>query len=378
MTVKLADYKGLLEDLGPQQFVPTALDLIESGEMKLGDIGLKNLFKAHIGDPETKLRESDDSLSRLFQGDETKLQEDVNASAFSVVTKKLLSSEVIAAYDEFPKIGPELVTVLNSTKKEDNIPGLTDLDEPVALNEREEAPEASFDEKWCRLGEQRYARQLSITRQMILFDQTGMVALKAQDLGTGAARFEERQTIQQAIDYNSTSWYVGSDDGQTVTRTAQWDSGTNHLTSNAFASAGVLNTARLRLIAQTNGKGRRIYVIPKILLMPEALGDTAFEYLKSVLKSAANAINPYGPNGRDQYRNLKVLTSPVLDDISTVQWYYGDPAIQTIKKVVWPLEVVKAPQASGSDFAAEVVSRYMVTMNFAVGLRDNKYLSKNL
>ena len=296
----------------------------------------------------SKMKPEDFSIKEIYEA--------VHPTAFPLVTGKLLSNKIMAAYTDAPTVGDQLVQVMPSKLMVDRIPGFSTggAIEVVAAGGPYQHT-GIIEEKWVQMTGQKYGKILDITEETLMFDQTGQILMRAGRIGRDAAIYREKlilNTIQDLAGYYA--WYVGSSDAESVTRTALYSTSTTapHRTSNLITNALVnhtdINAAVLLFALMTDEKGDPIVTgNEKILLIPHALQMVAQSIFNStVLIGAANAQpNPFAGNFRP-------VASPYLDAQSSIIWYLGDFKSQFVWKEVIPLQVLTRSD-SENDMAWE-------------------------
>ncbi len=272
------------------------------------------------------------------------IHEAVHPTAFPLVTGKLLSKKIMAAYNDAPTIGDQLVDAMTSKLLIDRIPGFS-----TGGAIEQVGPGAPYqhtgviEEKWVQIVGEKYGKILDITEETLMFDQTGQIIRRAGMIGRDAAIYREKMILNTVQDISGYyAWYVGSADAESVTRTALYGTSTTapHRTSNQITNALVnhtdINAAVVLFGLMVDEKGDPIVTgLNKILLVPIALTMVAESiYKSSVLIGGANAQpNPYAGK-------FKVLSSPYLDAQSSIIWYLGDFKSQFVWKEVIPLQVL--------------------------------------
>ena len=366
------DVRSLIETHGVAGFTREYCTLLEEKKINPWTQSIRALYEGLMGDPSRSLH---DDMTRLEMLDDTRpLREDVTAGAFSIITGSLLSSVVIPKFDDVAKKMDQLFTKFTSTQKTDTIPGFTETDDPVELNEREPYPDAGLAEKYVTMGAQKEGRMISLTEEAILHDQTNMLLIRAQDIAERTAQIREKKLARIISDSDTKTWYPAN------TATAFWASGTGgNCVTNSLTSNASITAARTKLLGQTGDRGMRIEGTIKIIAVPEALLVTALEILNSQLipKSSNNDINVWNASSGAMGAGIQVVSSQWFDALSTTTWFAGDFKRQFYEKVIWPIQVMRAPKNNGEDFSTDVVARFKVRRYGAAGALTNKFVIKN-
>lgn len=319
-------------------------------------------------------------------------------NAFQVITGELLGASVMAGYkDDTGFIGDELCTVVQTTRRNTKVPGVSALGGPLEVHEGHPYPETVFDEKYVSTKETKKGRIVSLTQESVLFDQTGMLALACRDLGYWVRQERERTIVRGVQDADSGSGvYVYRPSG---VETALYNTdgslknyiGVGNTTDSSFNTAVPLvdwtDIDTVRLYRATAVKDDRIDGTPlpiaglnsprNILLVPEGKRSTA-DYIHGatsqvkVTDTAANETNFGNPT-----RNVfgKVLSSPFVDEVDAANYYLGDFKKQFIWSEVWPVQTFIQGNNSEAAFERDTGLRVKVRYFGALVARDTKYVT---
>lgn len=157
-----------------------------------------------------------------------------------------------------------------------------------------------------------WARQIGITRQVLVNDDLGALSDLARRLGQAAAETEARILVE-LLEQNSGTGPKMSDNINLFHATHG-----NIAAPGAAISDTTLSDARLALRTQTGLSGVPIRVTPRYLLVPPALETTAEKWLANVAAAKAADVNPFGGA-------LTLVVEPRLS--SQTRWYVtADPA----------------------------------------------------
>ncbi len=88
----------------------------------------------------------------------------------------------------------------------------------------------------------------------------------------------------------------------------------------------------------------------------------------------ANERNPWGTLGLWQ---PKIVSSPVVDTVSTSTWYLGDPVKQFWLKRAFGIETAFQGADSDAGFERDIVMRFRVAFDVEVGAVDYVYFVQN-
>ena len=166
--------RSLIESHGAEGFYHQVCKLLNEGELHVEDFSYHELADACGVLPELDrlagLREPVGSPSQTLR----ESVPGVGTNLFQVVTGELIGRKVIEGYeDESGFIGDKLVTVLPSRYRNQKLAGFRALAGPTEVAEGHPYEESTFEEKYVTSLEAKQGRVLSITEELIAFDQTG-------------------------------------------------------------------------------------------------------------------------------------------------------------------------------------------------------------
>lgn len=125
-------------------------------------------------------------------------------NSFQTITQELLSSVVIEGYtSDEGYIGDQLCQTVSSRTRNQKIPGVTSLDGPKEVAEGHPYEDTGFTDKYVTSEEYKRGRILSLSEELLLFDQTGLVNMRARELGAACRQDRERQIVRGVIDADS-------------------------------------------------------------------------------------------------------------------------------------------------------------------------------
>lgn len=327
----------------PETFMRRVEDLIAAKKFGLRSVpDLKALFNAFVDIP---------VKTAVDMG--TGKRAVTDTSAFTLLMGSLVVDEINRAYDENPTIGEKLVRDMESNKKFAHVVKIVNqVGQEVRTKEGEEFPMISASEQFSVIGTNRKGFQLAISQETLDENDMGSFLSLVDQGGQFASELIEEQTLSRVFDQNGSAgtpiqpyvWIPNGVPTQLFNSTAnlpgtQAPLGTRIL-NNPLTSTVNLTNARKRLNSMLNTRLRRIATpMSKCkLLVPDALLETALKILDSNLEPGVfNEMNNWGPQGRFR---PEIISSPKIDDITTVDWMLGDFEQQFRRKWKIRLETV--------------------------------------
>lgn len=302
------------------------------------------------------LKEAMENADRRAGRKLSDLSEAIGTSSFPQAVAGLVAKKALRSHDDYNAsrrlIGDQLVRVVPTKKKEEKV--IRNSAHPLFKLKREGVDTQPFEiaEAYYGYRTNRFSRAVTITEELVMFDQTDSVWESARQMGVAAALSKEYLIIHSVLDLSTTHqmglWdaadasglirvYRPSDsasDFYSASAPTGSSASGNLITSNGLVDWTDIQNCKTRLNNflddtpeklndNSSNTGKRI-VQPreKLLLVPEALEEKAFQVLGTRLTpfDANNSLNPAGPGGP---LAVPYVCSNILDDQSTTAWYYG-------------------------------------------------------
>lgn len=367
--------KALYESGGEQKFAISMINNIHEGKIKVDDINITALWKA-MGEPQLKPEHV--IGNRLVNSKDFK--EAMSTSAFPKITGALINKKVQEAYDLEYGIGDMLVTKVQSSVKDETIVGFGADNAMKEVAEGIDYEEGSITEKYHKIKNVKFGRIISLTKEMVAFDQTGQMMLRAQQIGEAAKSSRENTIMNAVLELTSTglraAWRPA---GSAVTLYS--NTSNDPYTSGTLDNLGAITLAdetdladALALFSQfTDEQGLPMRVTPKILLTGLSLKAIANQVCYS-----GQSVKLTAPEGvKNIFTGTQALDTTFIDQqLATTAWFYGDFKKQFVYTEVWPLQVEQQGRDSEQSFNADVISRYKVGYYGGCGAVSNRYVVK--
>jgi len=365
--------KALYENGGEKRFAISMINNINEGKIGTDDISLKALWQA-MGEPSLK----QDRLMGTRKVGEADFSEAMASSAFPKITGALISKKVQEGYDLEYGIGDKLVTVVQSSVKDETIVGFGADNQMKEVLEGINYEEGSITEKYHKIKNTKKGRIISLTEEMVRFDQTGQMLMKAQQIGESAKSDREKTIMNAVLELTSTGQLAAWRPAGTAT-TLYSNTSTDPYTTatlDNLLSTGLADNTDLAEAAAlfgqfTDEQGLPMRVRPKTLLVAMALQPIAY----GIVYSGQNTILTSPAGVKNQYKGTEVLDSTFIDQQSSATaWWYGDFKKQFVYTEVWPLSTFQQGRDSEQAFNADVVARYKVSYYGGCGAVSNRYV----
>ena len=395
------DLTGLIDSLGPAAFYEKTRELLAAGTLSPDDFSLRRLAEAcglfggaggagdrGVADGLAALREAaagpDGGPERPTAARLSEQAPAARTDLFRVVTAELLARKVAEGYDAAAGlIGDSLVTVVKATGRGAKIAGFTATAGPVEVPEGHDYEESTFAEKFVTSEESKNGRILSVTEELIAFDQTGEIFRRALRLGEGLRQERERTIVRAVADADPAApvyrpngvgeaLYAADGSNRNLIGPANATS-PDHAAAVPLEDWAALDAARGYratevLDDRVDGRRRPILAPATQVLVPESLAGTArgiveaTEIRRTVHNGDGDGVTTVSGN---PHRRLEVLSSPFLDELGAAgrrDWYLGDFRKQFVWTEVWPVQTFlqrsDGPAAFERDVALRVKARY--------------------
>jgi len=354
--------RELCESKGVEQVTEILLKTIKDKKFTLEQASLRELWEGLVG-----LR-LERNMVQIAEPKDRK--EAVATGSFVKITGSLINSRMIEAYGSVDTIGQDLVTVVPSKLKKETITGATALEAPEEVAEHEPYPEMGFEEKYVTAKNKKFGKIISLTKEMIFFDQTNEILSRARAIGEGAAYKKEETIIHGVID-KDTDVYYPSDVATAVYSTTNG----NLQSSNPFNAAGLAAVQKLAHSQQddaTDNKWILVSIFGKPALFPVDLMEEAWEL-------SMGREHPETAERAENYWRGKFVpyTSPFITANHSTHWYWGDYKRAFWWLDVWPLQTFSAKAGHELEFSHDIVSRYKISYYGAICCVEPKFVYKS-
>ena len=377
------DANGLriVAEKDPKAFATKCRELIDGG-MRWSDVkSLPRLFDA-LADVQVPVTVSPGSGLR---------ERAVMASAFPLLSGGFTEAGINDAFDAVETIGEQLVTDIEDNKKTTQIVSITSEDVQIdRVDEGKDFPLVGAGEERFEIRSKRNGRRIAITAEMIEENDVNGIVQRVDALGQIAADFVEEQTIRRVCDIDGSGTspaepYVLRPNGAGVALyqtdndpLTRLPSAGNRVTNNALVDTTDLDAVRLRLAGMTNSRGKRIPhpASRSSILVPDALLGVALKIRGSEREpSVENELNNWGPAGRFQ---PAVISSPLLDDLSTSAWYYGEFKKQFIRKWKLRMEYITLQGDIQAFLLSRIAYQSRIAWDVEIGAGDYVHVIQSL
>jgi hypothetical protein len=322
----------------------------------------------------------------------------VRSQSFAVLTGALLASKMIEMYQSGPSIAEKLYTNMpNQTVRNQRLAGLTTIGSELSeVLEGHNYQYTSFGEKYVTTSEAKYGRALGITKELIIFDQTGECYRRAGMMAEFIRDEMERKKIRMIIDADSgTGTYVYRPSG-----TGEVLYNTNASNLNYVGSGGVTGfNAAVPLVDHTDLDTILQYRASKVVDdridgTPRPIGNinSGLTLLVSPAKYATAHNIVFGDQLRTgdgasmslafSHRNpvagfiTSVEQSPYIGEVNADDYYIGNFKKQFVWTEIWPLRTAVQGEDSQDAFDRDIVFKIKASVYGGMSALDSRYVTK--
>ena len=349
--------KEMHESLGDVGTIATIQEMLDKGEIKPSDFSLQELWH---------------TFERDSSGMVKSYSEAVSSDMFPKITGELINITLIKAYDAVAGIGDSLCTTVSSKMEIETYGGFTAVEMPEEVQQGKAYNDSSVGEKYTQISHTKYGRIISVTEEMIYFDKTGQILMRAARIGTKAAQYRERLIVEGIQDINGTVFKPQGIATAYYRTAASGDRKINSKASTPFGEAGLKEAFKL-MHQMTDENGDYVLIDPAsvIALMPYDLMVEAAQMQKSTLVPEGNE------NAVNIWKGMFTpYTSPYVTAQSTSTWFIGSPKDDFVWSEVWPLQTFTAKPGHEDEFNRDIKSKHKVRFFGNIGCLDDKHMYK--
>ena len=375
--VDWSSLRHIHESAGDLKLANVMISLINEGKINHENFSLLGLHKA-LGEP--RLKQNDRALDSLLT--EADLSENMDSSAFPKITGALINKTVQEQYELTPSIGDQLVRVLPATQKDETVVGYTSIDKLEEVVEGDEYMQAAFGEKYHKIKSRKFGKIISLTEEMVRFDQTAQMVMRAQGIGENARYMKEQIIMYAILEVTSTGEYASWRPGGTST-TLYSDTSTDPYGPSALDNVITsklndetdLDDAMAEFASMVDEDGQYLAIRPTHLLTGLSYISVAQKIARSMssakLTASSGIINPY-------QGTFDPVASPFVDNkLSAVYWLYGDFKKQFVYVEVFPLQVFQAKPGNDDEFKRDILYSFKARFQGGCGAVSNRYVVRS-
>ena len=361
--------------------------LLESGELKPEDFSLRELAEGLCGADWVRML---DPRQNGGQGGVVFLEAEganVVSSAFANITGQIVYSKMLQDYQAEAFIGPNLVETIPTSLDGEKIPGMGLIpDEGFEVGEAKPYPETGFGEDYVETPKTtKRGMILSITKEAIFFDRTGLLLKRASTIGERLGMNKEKRILDMVVGATNSYKRKGTA-ANTYLLAADAGDWANKLASTELTDWTDVDASEKMFAEQTDDNGDPIVInANQILVMPYKKA-TAKRILSATEIREVTATNTTTVSGNPVAGQWQLFSSAlayqrVLAGVETtaakakLYWYHGDFKKAFAYMELWPLTVVQAADNADAEFERDVVSRFKASERGEPAVQNPRYVN---
>ncbi|MBX3380901.1 MAG: hypothetical protein KF805_12485 [Phycisphaeraceae bacterium] len=371
----------LVESQGAEVVSLKLSEAIKAGEIKQSEISLREIAEGFLGyDTVRRWQDSSGGFQMLMEAGDP-----VTMRAFTNTVGGLVMAAMEEGYRKPAYIGEQLVSVVPTTKRLERIgfPGAiegTDLD----VREGSELPTVGFSEQYIDTPETtKKGAFISVTREMVLGDETRRVVEQANYVGEFVGSQKEKKILRGVFGIDNPFSWNGTAYNTYLTSGSWTNSATNVLVDHSNIEAAEVAISKLT----DPVSGDPIACMPDTIVVPPTKALTAerlatspmLEVRTSSGSNIATQTNPYVKrySGRvfsSPFIYSLLVASGLTDDQAGKVWILGDTRGAFQYRENWPLTLI----AVGPDHRREAELQFKASERGVFVVREPRKVYKSI
>ncbi len=346
-TISRSRIASLIEANGAEVVAARLVEAIKSKETKVSEISLLELAEGFLGeDTVRRWRHSSGGFQMLMEAGDP-----VNMRSFQNTIGGVAMAAMEEGYRKPTFIGEQLVTVVQTNKRQERI-GFPGAIEGTDMNvaEGQELPTVGFSEQYIDTPETtKKGAFISVTREMVLADETRRVIEQAEHVGEFVGTQKEKKILKGILGIdNPFSW------NGTAYNTYQASTPWINSAQNVLVDHSNIEAAEVAISKMTDPvSGDPIMCMPDTIVVPPAKALTAERMATSPMLEVrtntggniATQTNPYVKrySGRvfsSPLIHSLLVASGLTDTQAGQNWILGDTRGAFQYRQNWPLSLV--------------------------------------
>jgi hypothetical protein len=379
VAMKMSEHRRFYQS-DRQRYVTHIMEGLESGRVKPDDFSVRDLFEAICGSEALRLidpRRKSGGI-QLFEAANA-----VDTSAFTNITGQIMFSKVKEAYNDPTFLWSDLCTTQQTNLLDgERIPGIGRIgDRAEQVGEGQRYPEVGLNEEYFDTAPTvKRGDILSVTKEAIIADRTGLLLKAAGELGKWMGVNKEKRVIN-VVTGGVNNYKRNGTAYNTYQTVSPWIN--SH--GNTLVDWTDIENAELLFDAMTDpNTGEPIICNPNALIVPTALLRTAGRILTASeimhVDNQANAstIRTTSTNPL-KGTTYTIMSSPYVKRVtsSASTWYFGNPKDAVTYMEVWGVETTQAANNSEAEFLYDIVARYKVSERGVAQMMEPRFMTKN-
>ncbi len=310
----------------------------------------------------------------------------IQSTMFPKAVENLALKKLNDSFMEEEYIADRLVRTIPSKTKNETYYGLNELQDLKDAEEAEEVQFMSFNDRWVTTRTMKRQIALALTKEMLMFDQTGLFMERTRRLGIIAARNKEKKIVESVLS-NKKGVY-----NPLGVSTDLYDASVNTVTTftplvdeDTIGSVKQHYRTNFKTTVQGEEGVQKVWLPNTIICSQEQ--EMAIRRIFTAgnifnIVNASTTSKPAGTGGmtyRNQYAGtFEILTSPYFPDgLDSKTWFLGNFRDQFIWLENWPITVTSLGAGSEADFSRDIVAQFKVSYMGGLVAERNDQVIRN-
>jgi len=312
----------------------------------------------------------------------------ISTGAFLNISNQFMASTFMDAYEVPEMYFAKLIPTVKTNRRWERVGGVSQIgDEAQVVAEGKNYPLVGPSEDWRNTPEvEKRGIAAAITKETILFDETGLVVERVRQIGEWLGVNHEKRAIDCIVDENTTKHrYRWKDTTYASYVDTPWD---NLLASTPLVDYRSFDTARQQLGGILDPfTGERQGAVIRDLIVPPSLQITAGfalggelrhspgGYAASGVVTQSTMANPIGGvlNGMPRIHSSFLMLDRTATDTN---WYLGDIAAYAEYREVWKITLDQIGSGTQADFDRDIVQQWKASSMGAFGVKNPRKMLK--
>jgi hypothetical protein len=314
----------------------------------------------------------------------------ITTASFQNISQQFIAAIFMEAYDIPTQVFTKLIPTVPTKRRFERVVGVGHIGDEFddIVDEGKEYALVGVSEDWRDTPQVRKrGKKAAITKEVIIFDETGLVVERVRMIGEWFGINQEKRAIDAVIDENTThhryNWQ------NTVYATYQTSTPwINSITSTPLVDYTSIDTARQRLMEITDPQtGEPQNVDIKDIIVPPSLQLAAQFAIGGVVTKSVGGFATSGNLNRTEIPNPiqsfiggppRIISSNLLNSRTAVDtgWYVGDIAKAVEWREVWPVTMVTMGAGTQKEFDQDIVQQFKASGMGAFSVKQPRKLLK--
>ncbi len=380
--IKWIEHKKIIESEGMASYNEHFQQMLVDGYITEQEFSVRECAEEFLGRDTVRALHAGESLSILTEA----AGDAVDSTAFSNITSNLIRNRILADYQQEAFFCSGLMNTRPTRQREGTVPGVGNLDghDGEIVEEGMPYQSAGYGERFTgRPRVEKRGKIVPVTRETIIFDETGVVLDRARKVGQNVGTEKEERCLRVVLGVTNTFTENGTafNTYGSALFTPDNDNGSNELVDWTDIENSDLLFSR-RIDPDTT---KPILIGVRNTLVMPAKAKTALSIINATeIRQTSGTIqtlssNPVlgtpSPQSSALMRQIALELTGITntDDI----WIHGDIRQAFGYDEAWAITVVQEPMNSQASFEKDIVFRVKASEMGVAFILDPRYVNRN-